>query len=358
MKYNRVYNFGAGPASLPIEVLEEIQSELLNYQGTGLSVMEMSHRSKEYQTIFDETEKALREIMNIPDNYKVLFLQGGATSEFSAIPLNLMNTGKADYIVSGNFAKKAAEEAKKYGEVRVIGDSKDENYSYIPKNVRANDDSDYLYICLNNTIYGTQFNELPVANNLVGDASSCILGRKIDVNKFDLLYAGAQKNIGIAGLTVVIIKEDLLGKAKTFTPAMFDFAIQSKNGSMYNTPPCFAIYVAGKVFKWVKKQGGVEKIEEVNRQKAKLLYNYLDGSKLFKPTAKKSDRSIMNVTFVTGNEELDKRFVAYCKENNIIGVKGHRLVGGMRASLYNAIDVENVKYLIEVMKRFEDNYES
>ena len=356
MNNNRKYNFGAGPAALPFDVLKKAQEELTNYKDSGISVMEMSHRSKEYQEIIDEAEKTLRDIMNIPDNYKVLFLQGGASLQFAAIPLNLMKNKKADYVVSGSFSSKAAKEAKKYGEVRIIGDSSSDNYTYIPKNVKINEDSDYVHICLNNTIYGTQYNDLPVCDiPLVGDASSCILGREIDVKKFGMIYAGAQKNMGIAGLTVVIIREDLIGNAMDICPSVMDYKLLADNGSMYNTPSCYAIYIAGLVFKWIKQQGGVSQIEKINNQKAKLLYDYLDNSKLFKAVAK-DDRSIMNVTFVTGDEDLDKKFVDKCKDNNIIGIKGHRSVGGMRASIYNAVELEAVEKLVTVMKEFEEEY--
>ena len=356
----RVFNFGAGPAALPLEVLENAKESLLCFGESGMSVMEMSHRSKDYQNIIDAAEKDLRELMDIPGNYKVLFLQGGASGQFAAIPLNLMHSGRADYVVTGNFSKKAMEEANKYGEARVIADSKDGNYSYIPKDIKVNEDADYVHICLNNTIYGTQYNELPQTDKIiVADASSCILGRKIDVSRFGLIYAGAQKNMGIAGLTVVIIREDLLGKARDICPTIFDYKKQADNGSMYNTPPCFSIYMAGLVFKWLLNNGGIEHIEEINRKKASLLYDFLDNSKLFKATAREDSRSIMNVTFITGNEELDKKFVAEAMNNGFIGVKGHRLVGGMRASIYNAVSLEAVEGLVAFMKKFEEeNHES
>ena len=359
MKYDRVYNFGPGPSPLPLEVLEKAAEEMFNCRGSGMSVMEMSHRSKEYQAIIDEAERDLRKLMDIPDNYKVLFLQGGASTQFAAIPLNLLKTGKADYVISGNFSKKAYEEACKYGEIRVIGNSKDDKFSYIPKNLKTNPDSDYLHICFNNTIYGTQYNEIPDTDlPIVADVSSCILGRKIDVSKFAVLYAGAQKNMGIAGLTVVIVREDMLGNASLSCPTMLNWKVMADNGSMYNTPPCFAIYMAGLMFKWLLEKGGVEEIEKVNLKKAGLLYDFLDSSKLFKPVARKEDRSIMNVTFITGNEDMDKKFADEARKNNFISVKGHRVVGGMRVSLYNAVTLEAVEKLVAFMKKFEEeNYE-
>lgn len=354
----RVINFGPGPSMLPLEVLNKAQTELLNFRDTGMSIVEISHRSKEYLTVIEEAENDLRRLMNIPDNYRVLFLQGGASTQFAAIPLNLMKNMKADYIVSGSFASKAAKEAMKYGEVRIVGNSKDKNYSYIPKNCQFSDDSDYLHITYNNTIYGTQYNEVPKTDlTVVADVSSCVLGREIDVTKFGMLYAGAQKNMGIAGLTVVIIREDLISEPLAITPTMLSYKVASENGSMYNTPPCFAIYMAGLVFKYLLEKGGVEKQEEINIKKAKLLYDYLDNSKFFTPTANKDDRSIMNVTFVSGNEKLDKRLVDEALKEGLVSIKGHRSVGGMRVSLYNAVTYEDTVKLVDFLKRFEETYE-
>lgn len=355
---SRVINFGPGPSKLPDAVLAKARDELLEYGDTGMSIMEMSHRSSDYLNVIKTAENNLRTLMNIPDNYKVLFLQGGASSQFAAIPLNLFKNKKADYIVSGSFAKKAAAEAKKYGEVRVIGDSSKDNFSYIPKNCVTNPDSDYLHVCYNNTIYGTQYNEPPKTDlTLVADMSSCILGREVDVTKFGLIYAGAQKNMGIAGLTVVIIREDLIKEPMDICPTMFSYKIMAENDSMYNTPPCFAIYMAGLVFEDLIKRGGIKAVEEVNRKKAALLYDFLDNSKLFHGTANKEDRSIMNVTFVSGNDELDKKLIKEAKENNIVSIKGHRSVGGMRASLYNSMSYEETKYLVDFLKKFEaENY--
>ena len=354
----RVINFGPGPSMLPLEVLNKAQTELLNFRDTGMSIVGISHRSKEYLTVIEEAENDLRRLMNIPDNYRVLFLQGGASTQFAAIPLNLMKNMKADYIVSGSFASKAAKEAMKYGEVRIVGNSKDKNYSYIPKNCQFSDDSDYLHITYNNTIYGTQYNEVPKTDlTVVADVSSCVLGREIDVTKFGMLYAGAQKNMGIAGLTVVIIREDLISEPLAITPTMLSYKVASENGSMYNTPPCFAIYMAGLVFKYLLEKGGVEKQEEINIKKAKLLYDYLDNSKFFTPTANKDDRSIMNVTFVSGNEKLDKRLVDEALKEGLVSIKGHRSVGGMRVSLYNAVTYEDTVKLVDFLKRFEETYE-
>ena len=352
----RVYNFSAGPSMLPESVLEQAANEMMNYNGSGMSVMEMSHRSPVYQGIIDEAEANLRKLMNIPENYKVLFLQGGATQQFSAVPLNLMNKNrKADYIVSGQFSKKAAEEAAKFGEVNVIASSKDKNFTYIPKVTECSADADYVHICYNNTIFGTCYDYIPETGDipLVADMSSGILSRPVDVSKFGLIYAGAQKNMGPSGLTVVIVREDLLGNAREGTPVMLDYKVQADNGSMYNTPPCYSIYVAGLVFKWLLETGGLEEREKINIKKASILYDYLDNSKLFKPTAEKNVRSLMNVCFVTGDADKDKAFVSAASKAGFVNLKGHRVVGGMRASIYNAMPVEGVEKLVEFMSNYE-----
>ena len=355
---SRVYNFSAGPSMLPLEVLETAAKEMCEFGATGQSVMEMSHRSKEYDAIIKETEANLREIMNIPENYEVLFLQGGASSQFAMVPLNLMNkSGKADFVVTGQWANKAYKEAARYGEAKVVASSADKTYSYIPKldKTTFTPDADYFHICMNNTIYGTRFTQLPDTGNvpLVADISSCILSEPIDVSKFGVLYAGAQKNLAPAGLTIVIIRKDLIGNAKDITPTMFNYATHADNGSMFNTPPCYTIYVAGLVLKWIKKLGGLPKIKEINEKKAKILYDFLDNSKMFKGTVEKADRSLMNVPFVTGNDELDAKFVAEAKKAGFVNLKGHRSVGGMRASIYNAMPVEGVEKLVEFMANFE-----
>lgn len=355
----RVYNFSAGPSMLPEEVLKTAAAEMMEYGESGQSVMEMSHRSKEYQAIFDETEANLREIMNIPDNYEVLFLQGGASTQFAMVPLNLMTkNGKADYIITGQWANKAYKEAARYGAAREVASSKDKTFSYIPKTTAADFDpeADYVHICMNNTIYGTKYHTLPDVGDvpLVADISSCILSEPIDVTKFGMLYAGAQKNVAPAGVTIVIIRKDLIGNAMDITPTMLNYATHSENGSMFNTPPCYAIYIAGLTFKWIKKMGGLEKMKEINEKKAKILYDFLDNSKLFKGTVVPEDRSLMNVPFVTGDEELDAKFVAEAKKAGFVNIKGHRSVGGMRASIYNAMPVEGVEKLVEFMKKFEE----
>ena len=355
----RVYNFSAGPSMLPEEVLRTAAEEMMEYGNSGQSVMEMSHRSKEYQAIFDETEANLREIMNIPDNYEVLFLQGGASTQFAMVPLNLMTkNGKADYIITGQWANKAYKEAARYGAAREVASSKDKTFSYIPKTTAADFDpeADYVHICMNNTIYGTKYHTLPDTGDvpLVADISSCILSEPIDVTKFGMLYAGAQKNVAPAGVTIVIIRKDLIGNAMDITPTMLNYATHSENGSMFNTPPCYAIYIAGLTFKWIKKMGGLEKMKEINEKKAKILYDFLDNSKLFKGTVVPEDRSLMNVPFVTGDEELDAKFVAEAKKAGFVNIKGHRSVGGMRASIYNAMPVEGVEKLVEFMKKFEE----
>ncbi len=356
----RVYNFSAGPSMLPESVLSKAAAEMMDYQGSGQSVMEMSHRSKVYQGIFDETEALLREVMEIPDNYKVLFLQGGASSQFAMIPMNLMNgSGKADYVVTGQFAKKAYKEAARYGEVKVVASSEDKTFSYIPKLDPAafTPDADYFHICMNNTIYGTVYHELPETGDvpLVADISSCVLSRPIDVSKFGMLYAGAQKNMAPAGGTVVIIREDLLGKAMDITPTMFNYQTHADNGSMFNTPPCYTIYVMKLVLEWIKNEvGGLENMQKINEKKAAMLYDFLDNSKLFRGTVVAEDRSLMNVPFVTGNEELDAKFVKEATAAGFVNLKGHRSVGGMRASIYNAMPVEGVEKLVAFMKKFEE----
>lgn len=354
----RVYNFSAGPATLPEAVLKTAADEMLEYGASGQSVMEMSHRSKEYQAIIDETEKSLRDVMSIPDNYKVLFLQGGASSQFAMIPLNLMNkTGKADYVITGQWAKKAYQEAQRYGECNVIASSADKTFSYIPEldKSKFNPTADYFHICQNNTIYGTRFTELPDTGNvpLVADLSSCILSEPVDVSKYGMIYAGAQKNMGPAGLTVVIIREDLIGNARETCPTMFNYQIHADNGSMYNTPPTYGIYILKLVLQWIKDMGGLEAMKIHNEKKAALLYDYLDNNSMFKATVQGKDRSLMNIPFITGNDELDAKFVAEAKKEGFINIKGHRSVGGMRASVYNAMPVEGVEKLVAFMKKFE-----
>ena len=355
---SRVYNFSAGPAMLPEKVLETAAAQMLEYKTTGQSVMEMSHRSKEYQAIIDGVEASLREVMSIPDNYKVLFLQGGASSQFAMIPLNLMNkTGKADFVITGQWAKKAYQEASRYGECNVVASSADKTFSYIPEldKSKFNPTADYFHICQNNTIYGTRFTGLPDTGNvpLVADLSSCILSEPVDVSKYGMIYAGAQKNMGPAGLTVVIIREDLIGNARDICPTMFNYQIHAENGSMYNTPPTYGIYILGLVLDWIKEMGGLEAMKARNEKKAAMLYDFLDSSKMFKATVSGKDRSIMNVPFITGNEELDAKFVSEAKKAGFINLKGHRTVGGMRASIYNAMPVEGVEKLVEFMKKFE-----
>ena len=354
---DRVYNFSAGPSMLPLPVLESAAKEMLNYEGTGQSVMEMSHRSKEYGAIIDGARALLREIMEIPEDYEVLFLQGGASSQFAMVPMNLAKTKKADYIITGQWAKKAFSEAKRYIDAKDIASSADKTFSYIPKVTKdmVRPDADYVHICMNNTIYGTKYAQLPETGGvpLVADISSMICSEKIDVTKFDLLYAGAQKNIAPAGLTIVIVKKELLGNAMDITPTMFDYKIHADGESMYNTPPCYNIYIMKKVLEWIKDMGGISAIEEMNKAKAKVFYDFLDSSKLFKGTVVPEDRSLMNVPFVTGDEELDALFVKEAKEAGFINLKGHRSVGGMRASIYNAMPIEGVKALVEFMAEFE-----
>ena len=354
----RVYNFSAGPAVLPEEVLKEAAAEMLDYNGTGMSVMEMSHRSAAYQAIIDEAEADLRELMNIPDNYKVLFLQGGASLQFAMIPMNLMKNKKAAYIVTGQWAKKAYQEAKMYGEAVEVASSADKTFSYIPdcSDLDIPEDADYVYICENNTIYGTKYKELPNTKGkiLVSDVSSCFLSEPVDVSKYGVIYGGVQKNIGPAGMVIVIIREDLITEdVLPGTPTMMKYKIHADNGSMYNTPPCYNIYICGKVFKWLKKMGGLSAMKELNEKKAKILYDFLDESKLFKGTVEKKDRSLMNVPFVTGDADLDAKFVKEAKAAGFENLKGHRTVGGMRASIYNAMPIEGVQALVDFMKKFE-----
>ena len=354
----RVYNFSAGPAVLPEEVLQEAADEMLDYRGTGMSVMEMSHRSKAYDTIIKEAEADLRELMNIPDNYKVLFLQGGASQQFAMIPMNLMKNRVADYIVTGQWAKKAYQEASLYGKANKIASSEDKTFSYLPdcSDLPISEDADYVYICENNTIYGTKFKTLPNTKGkpLVADVSSCFLSEPVDVTKYGVIYGGVQKNIGPAGVVIVIIREDLITEdVLPGTPTMLRYKIHADADSLYNTPPAYGIYICGKVFKWLKKMGGLEAMKERNEKKAKILYDYLDESKLFKGTVRKEDRSLMNVPFITGNEELDAKFVKEAKEAGFENLKGHRTVGGMRASIYNAMPIEGVEKLVEFMKKFE-----
>ncbi len=354
----RVYNFSAGPATLPVEALEKAQKDLVDYKGTGLSVMEMSHRSPEYQEIFNGAMDNLRKLMNIPPNYQILFLQGGASSQFAMVPLNLFSSGKkADYVNTGVWSKKAIAEAKRYGNIRVVASSEDKNFGYIPKLTADMFDAeaDYVHITTNNTIYGTVYPELPDTGKvpLVADMSSHIMGQVYDVSKFGVIYAGAQKNIGPAGLAVVIVREDLIGHALDITPTMFNYKTHADNGSMFNTPPCFAIYMAGLVFEWLLEKGGVVEMEKINRAKAALLYDFLDNSKLFKSTVEPQSRSIMNVPFITGSEDMDKKFIAEASKIGLKTLKGHRTVGGMRASIYNAMPHEGVQALVNFMKEFE-----
>ncbi len=356
---SRVYNFSAGPAVLPEEVLKEAAEEMLDYKGSGMSVMEMSHRSKVYDTIIKEAEQDLRDLMQIPDNYKVLFLQGGASQQFAMIPMNLMKHKKAGYIVTGQWAKKAYQEASVYGEAVKLASSEDRTFSYIPdcSDLDIPDDMDYVYICENNTIYGTKYKELPntKGHTLVADVSSCFLSEPVDVTKYGVIYGGVQKNIGPAGVVIVIIREDLITEdTLPGTPTMLKYKTHADNDSLYNTPPCYGIYICGKVFKWLKRMGGLAAMKERNEEKAKLLYDFLDGSKLFRGTVVEKDRSLMNVPFVTGNEELDAKFVKEAAAAGFVNLKGHRTVGGMRASIYNAMPKEGVEKLVEFMKKFEE----
>ena len=354
----RVYNFSAGPAVLPEEVLREAAEEMLDYRGTGMSVMEMSHRSKAYDTIIKEAEADLRDLMKIPDNYRVLFLQGGASQQFAMIPMNLMKNKVADYIVTGQWAKKAYQEALLYGKANKIASSEDETFSYIPdcSDLPISEDADYVYICENNTIYGTKFKTLPntKGKTLVADVSSCFLSEPVDVSKYGVIYGGVQKNIGPAGVVIVIIREDLITEdVLPGTPTMLRYKIHADNQSLYNTPPAYGIYICGKVFQWLKRKGGLEAMKEYNEKKAKILYDYLDQSHLFRGTVRREDRSLMNVPFVTGDEALDAKFVKEAKEAGLENLKGHRSVGGMRASIYNAMPMEGVEKLVAFMKKFE-----
>ncbi len=354
----RVYNFSAGPAVLPEEVLKEAAAEMLDYKGTGMSVMEMSHRSKAYEEIIQTAEQDLRDLMNIPDNYKVLFLQGGASQQFAMIPMNLMKNKVADYIITGQWAKKAYQEAQMYGKANAIASSADETFSYIPdcSDLPISEDADYVYICENNTIYGTKFKELPntKGKTLVSDVSSCFLSEPVDVTKYGVIYGGVQKNIGPAGVVIVIIREDLITEdTLPGTPTMLKYKIHADNASLYNTPPAYGIYICGKVFKWLKKMGGLEAMKKHNEEKAKILYDFLDESKMFKGTVRKEDRSLMNVPFVTGDADLDAKFVKEAKAAGFENLKGHRTVGGMRASIYNAMPKEGVEALVAFMKKFE-----
>nr|WP_283094997.1 3-phosphoserine/phosphohydroxythreonine transaminase [Hominisplanchenecus faecis] len=359
MKVSRVYNFSAGPAVLPEEVLKEAAAEMLDYKGCGMSVMEMSHRSQVFDDIIKEAEQDLRDLMHIPDNYKVLFLQGGASQQFAMIPMNLMKNKVADYIVTGQWAKKAYQEAQKYGKVNKIATSEDKTFSYIPdcSDLPVSPDADYVYICENNTIYGTKFKTLPntKGKTLVADVSSCFLSEPVDVTKYGIIYGGVQKNIGPAGMVISIIREDLItDEVLEGTPTMLKFKTHADAGSLYNTPNCYCIYMCGKVFKWLKKMGGLEVMKERNEKKAKLLYDYLDSSKLFKGTVEKDSRSLMNVPFVTGDKDLDAKFVKEAKAAGLENLKGHRTVGGMRASIYNAMPYEGVEALVAFMKKFEE----
>ncbi len=356
---SRVYNFSAGPAVLPEEVLKEAAAEMLDYKGTGMSVMEMSHRSKAFEEIIQTAEADLRELMNIPDNYKVLFLQGGASQQFAMIPMNLMKNKVADYIVTGQWAKKAYQEASKYGKVNKIASSEDKTFSYIPdcSDLPISEDADYVYICENNTIYGTKYKTLPntKGKTLVADVSSCFLSEPVDVTKYGVIYGGVQKNIGPAGVVIVIIREDLITEdVLPGTPTMLQYKTHADNDSLYNTPPAYGIYICGKVFKWLKKMGGLSAMKELNEKKAAILYDYLDQSRLFKGTVVKEDRSLMNVPFVTGDKDLDAKFVKEAREAGFENLKGHRTVGGMRASIYNAMPIEGVEKLVEFMKKFEE----
>ena len=357
---SRVYNFSAGPAVLPESVLQEAADEMLDYRGTGMSVMEMSHRSKAYQTIIDEAEADLRTLMGIPDNYKVLFMQGGASQQFAMIPMNLMKNKVADYIITGQWAKKAYQEAQMYGQANAVASSADKTFSYIPdcSDLPISENADYVYICENNTIYGTKYWQLPntKGKDLVSDVSSCFLSEPVDVSKYGMIYGGVQKNIGPAGVVIGIIREDLITEdVLPGTPTMLRYKTHADNGSMYNTPPAYGIYICGKVFKWLLRNGGLEEMKAYNEKKAAILYDYLDSSKLFHGTVVKKDRSLMNVPFVTGDAELDAKFVKAATEAGFVNLKGHRTVGGMRASIYNAMPIEGVKALVGFMEKYEKN---
>ena len=353
----RVYNFAPGPSAIPLEVLETAQREMLDYQNSGMNVMEMSHRSKQYQAVFEEAESSLRSLMHIPQDYSVLFLQGGATAQFAAVPLNLTRKGRADYVDSGNFAHGALTEARKYTTVNIVASSAEEGYVRVPQTdpARFDPEADYFYLCTNNTIYGTRIPALPETGDvpIVADMSSNILSEVYDVQKFAVIFAGAQKNIGPAGLTVVIVRRSLLGHASPLCPKFTDWTIQTEKGSMLNTPPTYAVYIAGLCMKWLLSRGGVEAIEKVNLEKAEMLYTFLDGSSFFHPRAEKASRSRMNVTFTTPTPALDDEFVKAASAEGLVNLKGHRVIGGIRASIYNAMPPEGVKALIDFMKRFE-----
>ncbi|MDO4744918.1 MAG: 3-phosphoserine/phosphohydroxythreonine transaminase [Bacillota bacterium] len=359
MSNGRAFNFSAGPSMLPLNVIEDAAANLADYQGCGESVMEMSHRSAEFKAILEDAEKNLRDIMNIPDNYKVMFIQGGGTLQFAMVPLNLLRkSGKADYIVSGTWAKKAAKEAQKFGDIKIVASSEEDTFSYIPE-VKKEDfraDADYVHITFNNTIYGTHFPYIPDTGDipLVADMSSCILSEEVDVSKFGLIYAGVQKNIAPSGVAIAIMREDLIGFAKETVPTYLDYKVHADNGSTYNTPNCFGIYIAGEVFKHIKNIGGIPAMYELNVKKAQKLYDFIDSSELYKCPVREKDRSLMNVVFVTGDADLDKKFVAEAKANNMHNLNGHRSIGGMRASIYNAMPMEGVDALIEFMKKFQE----
>ncbi|NLD19378.1 MAG: 3-phosphoserine/phosphohydroxythreonine transaminase [Clostridiales bacterium] len=359
MSKERAYNFSAGPSMLPLSVIEDAAANLANYQGCGESVMEMSHRSAEFKAILEDAEKNLRDVLNIPDNYKVMFIQGGGTLQFAMVPLNLLRkSGKADYIVTGSWAKKASKEAQKFGDIKIVATSEESTFTYIPE-VKKEDfrpDADYVHITLNNTIYGTHYPYVPDTGDipLVADMSSCILSEEIDVSKYGLIYAGVQKNIAPSGIAIAIMREDLIGFAKESVPTYLDYKIHADNGSTYNTPNCFSIYIAGEVFKWIKSIGGIKELNKINVAKAKKLYDFIDSSDFYKCPVRKEDRSIMNVVFITGNSDLDKKFVAEAKKNNMHNLNGHRSIGGMRASIYNAMPIEGVDALIEFMKKFRE----
>ena len=354
----RIFNFSAGPAMLPVEVLQEAADEMLNYRGCGMSVMEMSHRSKVFEEIIQEAEKDLRDLMKIPDNYKVLFLQGGASQQFAAVPMNLMKNKEVDFINTGQWSKKAYQEAQIFGKANIIASSEDEGYTYIPdcSDLPISENADYVHICENNTIYGTKFKSLPNTKGkpLVSDVSSCFLSEPIDVSQYGVIFGGVQKNIGPAGVTIVIVREDLITEdTLPGTPTMLKYKTQADKDSLYNTPPAYGIYICGKVFKWLKNLGGLDAVKVRNEKKAAVLYDFLDESKLFKGTVRKEDRSLMNVPFVTGDEELDAKFIKEAKASGLENLKGHRTVGGMRASIYNAMPIEGVEALVDFMKKFE-----
>ena len=356
----RVYNFSAGPSMLPESVLKKAAAEMLDYEGCGHSVMEMSHRSKVFQSIIDGARELVKELYNVPDNYKILFVHGGASTQFAAIPLNFLNkSGKADYIISGRWAKMAYNEAKKYGDVQIAASSEDKMFSYIPETTRESfrPDADYVHICFNNTIYGTKFPYIPDTGDipLVADMSSCIISEPVDVSKFGLIYAGAQKNMAPAGLTIVIVREDLIGNAKEMIPTMLDYSVMAENDSMYNTPPCYCIYIAKLVYEWILGMGGLEEMKKYNEKKCAILYDYLDSQDYYIAPVEKESRSMMNVTFVTGDAELDKKFAKEADAQGLKNLKGHRSVGGMRASIYNAMPIEGVEKLVEFMKEFAKN---